>query len=104
MPTKTVSPADHVRQAIDELDQARGGASQQVREHIDTALRRLRDATDDFAAHARDEASDFQDALESAGEDLRIELGRRAVRAQRSLSGLNEISAEIRRRKAELAA
>ena len=102
MPTKTASPAVHVRQAIDELDQARDGASQQVRDHIDVALQRLRDVTDDLAAHARDQASEFQDALESAGEDLRVELGRRAVRAQRSVSGLNEISAEIRRRKTEL--
>jgi vacuolar-type H+-ATPase subunit H len=102
MATKTVNPADHVRQAIDELDQARDGASQQAREHIDTALQRLRDAADDLGTRARDQMSEFQDALESAGEDLRIEFGRRAVRAQRSTSALMEIGAEVRRRKAEL--
>ena len=102
MTTKTASPADHVRQAIDELDQAREGASQQAREHIDTALHRLRDAADDLGARARDQMSDFQDMLESAGEDLRIELARRAIRAQRSSSALTEISAEVSRRKAEL--
>jgi hypothetical protein len=102
MATKTASPTDHLRQAIDELAQAREGASHQVREHIDTAMQRVRDATDDLHARARDQATEFQEALESAGEDLRIELGRRGVRAQRSVSALTDISAEVRRRKAEL--
>ena len=102
MATKTTSPTEHLRQAIDELGQAREGASQQVREHIDAATQRVRDAADDLGSRARDQATEFQEALESAGEDLRIELGRRAVHAQRSVSALTEMSTEIRRRKAEL--
>jgi hypothetical protein len=102
MATKTASPVDHLRQAIVELSQAREGASHEVREHIDTAMQRLRDATDDLSERALDQATEFQEALESAGEDLRIELGRRGVRAQCSMSALTEISAEIRRCKAEL--
>lgn len=102
MATKTVSPADHVHQAIDDLDQARVEASQQVRDQIDAAITRLRDAADDLGTRARDQMGEFQEVLESASEDLRIELARRAVHAQRSVSALTEISAEVRRRKAEL--
>ena len=102
MATKTITPVDHVKHAIDELDLARNGASDQTRERIDEVLAWLRDAADDLGTRAKDTAAEWQATLEAAGEDLRLEFGRRAVRAQQSTEALSEISAEVRHRKTEL--
>lgn len=106
MATKTaaVSPVDHVRKAIDELDEARAEAGQQARERIDSTIDRLRELAGDLSTRMKDQAGEFQDMLESAPDDLRLEFGRRVVRAQRTPEALTALAGEVRRRKAELTA
>jgi hypothetical protein len=102
MATQSATPVDHVKHAINELELARDGVSDQARGHIDEALKRLRGSADDVGARAKGTVADWQATLEAAGEDLRVEFGRRAVRAQQNAAALSEISAEVRRRKLQL--
>ena len=96
--------ADRLKDAVEDLDKARDQAGQQAKEGIDSAIARIREAASELGDRARDQTGEWQSALESAGDDLLRELGRRAVRAQRSPAALKDLSDEIRRRKAELAA
>ena len=104
MATKTAAarPVDHVRKAIEELDEARTEVGQQARARIDAAIERLREVTNDLGARVKDQAGEFQEMLDDAGDDLRLEFGRRAVRAQRTPEALTALAGEVRRRKAEL--
>jgi hypothetical protein len=61
-------------------------------------------AADDLRHRGQDQAGDWQQTLEHAGEDLRVELGRRGVRAQSSPEALKDLAGEIRKRQAELTA
>lgn len=53
-------------------------------------------------AEAQEQVSDWQHSLDKATDDVRRELGILAVRAQRSPEALRAMSAEIRKRKAEI--
>jgi uncharacterized protein YicC (UPF0701 family) len=94
---------DYVQQAIQDIDRARGRAGEELRETLDSALERLRDAVGDLRKRAEDQASEFERAFEDSTEDGRREFGRRAIMAQRSPEALKEMTAAIRKRKAELA-
>jgi hypothetical protein len=69
---------------------------------LDQAADRIREFASELRSRADDEIHEFQSALDRAGEQLRVELGRRAIRAQGSPQALTQLSAEIRKRKAEL--
>lgn len=97
------SPMDRLQEAIRGLDRARDRAGDELRESIDTAVTRLRDVAGDLRKRAERQAGEWEDALDEAGEDVRRELGRRAVMAQQTPEALKEMSAAIRKRKAELA-
>jgi len=96
------SPTDHLQGALDELTRARDEAGDSIRAGIDTAIERTRDALKDAGSDARGQATEWQRTLEKATDELRHELGIVAVRAQNSPEGLRAMSAEIRKRKAEL--
>lgn len=96
------SPADHLQGALDELTRARDDAGDSIRAGIDSAIERTRDALKDAGSEARGQASEWQQTLEKATDELRRELGVIAVRAQKSPEGLRAMSAEIRKRKAEV--
>lgn len=98
----TESTLDHLQHAAKELDEARGQAGHDAVSNIDSALKRVRDAAADVRHRAQDQAGDWQETLEQAGDDLRLELGRRGVRAQTSPEALAELSGEITKRQAEL--
>ncbi len=100
----TASTLDHLQHAATELDKAREQANHDVAHNIDAALTRIREAADDVRHRAQGQAGDWQEALEHASDDLRVELGRRGVRAQSSPEALKELAGEIRKRQAELAA
>ena len=94
-----------------DLEKARQAATGEIRASLDTAMERLRGiATDlreragDLRGRAGDEVRDFEESLDRASDQLRVELGLRAIRAQDSVEALTELSAEIRRRKAQLTA
>ena len=80
-----------------------------------SAISRAREALDDLRSgteeraesmrtRAKDQAADWQKALEDATEDARRELGVRAVRAQRSEDALDAMAEEIKNQKKEVAA
>jgi len=94
---------DHLQDALKDLSQARERAAEDVRDAIDAASDRVRGAVRRATDRAQDEAGDWRETLERAGEDLRRELGLLAVRAQDSPDALAAMAAEIRRRKAQLA-
>jgi ABC-type transporter Mla subunit MlaD len=100
---KSTTAVDHLQHAVDELDSAREQATHDVRERIDAAIDRIRRAATDARDRAERERDEFGDTLERAGDDVRLELGRRAVRAQSSPEALKELGREVRHRQAELA-
>lgn len=97
------STLEYLQQAIEDIDHARQHASADIKSNLDSAMGRMRDIAGDLRERAEDEAAGFQKTLEGATEDMRRELGRRAIRAQRSPAALKDLTAEIQRRKAELA-
>ena len=107
--------ADHLEDALDDLNSARQSAQYELRSSIDSAISRAREALDDLRSdteeraenlrtRAKNQASDWQRALEDATEDARRELGVRAVHAQRTKDALDAMSEEIKRQKKEVAA
>jgi hypothetical protein len=98
------SAVDHLQEALSSLDQARTAASGELRDQIDEATDRVREAVDDLRGRAGDELREIEDSLDRASDHLIVELGLRGVRAQRSTEALTKLSAEIRKRKAELTA
>jgi hypothetical protein len=101
-PRQEKGTTDYLQSALQDLSKARESATEDVREAIDAASERVRVATRDATDRAQGEVGDWRRALEQAGEDLRRELGLLAVRAQDSPEALSAMSAEIRKRKAQL--
>lgn len=101
--------SDHLQDAISDLDKAREQAGEDVRASIDAARKRIDEAREDlsgrgheFADRGQDQVKDWREQLEGAADDALRELGRLAVRAQRSTEALGELSKEIGKREAEL--
>ena len=96
------STMEHLQQASVEIDEARQEATGGVRRSLDSALERLREVRSELPQRAEDQTAEWQDALERAPEKVRREMGRRAIRAQRTPEALEELSAEMRKREADL--
>ena len=96
------TPVEYLQGALDELSKARERAQGDIRDGIDSAMERTRDAMKEAGSEAQTQVADWRSSLERASEDVRCELGILAVRAQRSPESLRAMSAEIRRRKTEL--
>ena len=113
MATTTKAPAkkaadgattlEYLQKAIEDIDHAREHASKDMKSNLDTAVDRMKDIAGDLRKRAEDEAADFQKTIEDTTEEMRRELARRAIRAQRSPEALKDLSAEIKKRKADLA-
>ncbi len=106
--------ADHLEDALEDLNKARETAQEELRTSIDSAISRAREALDDLRSDTEDraeslrervknQAADWQHALEDATEDARRELGVRAVKAQRSKDALDVMADEIKHHKKEIA-
>jgi hypothetical protein len=95
---------DYLQQALDDLDNARLQAQQEVRSSIDSAVERIREARKELTTRAHGEADDLQARLDRATDEVRLELGRTAIRAQRTPEALTAMQAEIRDRKRKLIA
>jgi uncharacterized protein YicC (UPF0701 family) len=98
------SSLEYVERALEDLDHARQQATREVRADIDGAADRLRQAVGDLRDGVQEQLSAFEQTLDRAGDDMRRELARRAIRAQRTPEALTELAREVRKRKAELAA
>ena len=101
-PSNGHTPEEHLRHALDELGKARDRASGDIRSGIDTAIERTSEAMKHVGSDAQDQVSDWRRSLDRAGDDVRRELGILAVRAQSSPEALKAMSAEIRKRKAQI--
>ncbi|HEY1238755.1 MAG TPA: hypothetical protein VGE91_10480 [Solirubrobacterales bacterium] len=110
---REISAAQHLEDAVDELNKARQTAQEDLRSRIDSAISRSREALDDLRSdteeraedlrsRAEERAKEWQQALEDATEDVRRELGVRAVRAQRTEDALDAMAAEIMSQKEEV--
>jgi hypothetical protein len=113
MPTNTPTEAtpakgkdgaalDALQDAISDLDEAGRRAGGELRGQIEAITERLRGAAADLRDRATAQTKDFESSLERASEHLKVELGLRAIRVQDSPEALRQLSAEIRKRKAEL--
>ena len=98
----TATPLDHLHHALDDLGRAREGAGQEARDRIDAATDSVRDAASNFRSRTEDRVTEWEHTLRRETDDVLVELGRLAIRAQRSPGALRELSAEIRRHKAEI--
>jgi vacuolar-type H+-ATPase subunit H len=112
---REVSAAKHLEDAVDDLNEARQSAQEELRSRIDSAISRAREALDDLRSdteeraesvrsRAEEKAREWQSALEDATEDARRELGIRAVRAQRTEDALDAMADEIKGQKTEVKA
>jgi uncharacterized FlaG/YvyC family protein len=110
-----VGAAEHLEDALEDLNNARQSAQDELRSSIDSAISRAREALEDLRSdteeraeslrmRAKNQAADWQQALEDATEDARRELGIRAVHAQRTEDALDAMSEEIKSHKKEVAA
>lgn len=106
--------ADHLEDALEDLKQARVNAEEKLRARIDSAIDHAREALDEVGSDAKGRASElkeraeeraaeWQRTLEGATEDVRRELGIRAVHAQRTKDALGAMSDEIKHQKKEIA-
>jgi ElaB/YqjD/DUF883 family membrane-anchored ribosome-binding protein len=96
------SPAEYLQDALQELTKARDRAGDDIRSGIDSAIDRTREALKEAGSETQEQVADWRGTLEKATDDVRRELGILAVRAQRSPEALRAMSAEIRKRKAEI--
>jgi vacuolar-type H+-ATPase subunit H len=93
---------EHLKQASDEIERARQEASGGVRSSLDNALERLHEVQGELRQRAQDQIGAWQEAIEQESDETRLEMGRFAVRAQRTPEALKELSGEIGKRDSEL--
>jgi hypothetical protein len=105
--------ADYLEHALEDLREARHGARAEMRAALESAADRTREVLHDLKGdvtgraeelHTRheDQTMEWQQHLEEASDEARLELGIEAVRAQRTSEALDAMAHEIKRRKSEL--
>lgn len=94
---------EYLQKAMEDIDHARVHAGKDMKSSLDTAMDRMKEMATDLRNRAEEEASDWQKTIENTTEDMRRELGRRAIRAQKSPDALTELANEITKRQTELA-
>jgi conjugal transfer/entry exclusion protein len=94
--------SESLQKALDDLRGAGEKATGDVRTRIDDAVKRLNDASEQARSGAADQASSWRDTLDKATEDVRIQLGKLAVKAQTSDEALDALTDEIKARRKEL--
>jgi vacuolar-type H+-ATPase subunit H len=100
--TSTRTPVDHLQDALEDLNRAREQAGEDVSASIDSARERITDASEELSDRGQGQLKDWREQFGSAADDALRELGRWAIRAQRSPEALTELSKEITKRKAEV--
>jgi hypothetical protein len=94
--------SESLQKALEDVRAAGEKATGDVRTRIDDAVKRLNDASDQVRSGASDQASNWRDTLDKATEDVRIQLGKLAVKAQTSDEALDALADEIKARRKEL--
>ena len=98
------APLDYLQDALEDLEKAREKAGDDVSASIDSARERISEAREDLTDRGEVQVKDWREQLGSAADETLRELGRWAIRAQRSPEALTELSKEITARKAKLSA
>lgn len=110
-PAKPAKPAkksagknsiDFVQEALSDIDKARQSAQGEARAQLDRTTERLKTLVTDLRGRAGEELRDVESSLDRANEQVRVEIGLRAVRAQTSPEGLAKLAAAVSTRAAEL--
>jgi uncharacterized protein YicC (UPF0701 family) len=115
MPETTTTPAadqestakattDYLQDALADLDKAREQAGEEVSANIDSARKRISEAREELSDRGQDQVKDWREQFGSVADDALQELGRWAIRAQRTPEALSELSKEISKREAEIGA
>lgn len=105
--------ADYLEHAVEDLTQARQQAQANTQAMIESAVERTREALRNLKEAAggqgkklrtrhQDQTLDWQRRLQYASDDVLLEIGIEAVRAQRTSLGLDAIAQEVKRCKREL--
>lgn len=113
--TETTGAREYLEHALEDLDEARKSATEELRSTIDAAISRSREALDHLRSDAEDRSeelkeraeerlTEWQHTLEGATEDARREFGLRSVRAQRSEEALDAMADEIKDQRKEVEA
>ena len=96
--------AEHLEEALDDLNSARQSAQDELRSSIDSAISRAREALDDLRSDTEERAENLRTRAKNQAADWQRALGVRAVHAQRTKDALDAMSEEIKRHKKEVAA
>ena len=96
------APTDYLQDALDDLDRAREQAGEEVSASIDSARERISDAREDLSDRSEGQLKEWREQFGSAADEALRELGRWAIRAQRSPEALTELSKEISKRETEV--
>lgn len=99
---RELSAAEYLEHAIDDLKEARDQAGAEIREKIDSAMTRARQALAEFRAGAGERKEEWRHMLEDASDEARRDIGIYAVRAQRSPEALKQLEGEVRERREDL--
>ncbi len=99
---KEKAPADYLQDALDDLEKARAKAGKEVSASIDKARDRISDARADIDDQRLDQVKEWREQAGNAADEALRELGRWAIRAQRSPDALNDLSKEITKRRAQV--
>lgn len=95
-------PIDELTAALDDLLELRATVDEDTVKAVDRLTERVAEARRLLINRRREQLSGWQQGLADAGEDVRRELGRWAIRAQRTTGALAQLADEIVRRKSQL--
>ncbi len=96
------APRDYLQDALDDLEKASDKAGEEVSASIESARDRIKEAREDLSDRSHDQIKDWRQQFGGVADEALCELGRWAIRAQRSPEALAELSKEIRDRKAQV--
>lgn len=95
-------PIDELTAALDDLLELRATVGDDAVRTVDAATARVTEVRRVLINRRQAQISGWQQGLADAGEDVRRELGRWAIRAQRTPGGLMTLADEIERRRHQL--
>ncbi len=109
----TDQTADYPEHALEDLTQTRQQAQEETQAVTESAVERTREALQDLKeaaegqakklrARHQDQTLEWQGRLQYASDDVLLEIGIKAVRAQRTSLALDAMADEIKRCKREL--
>lgn len=97
-------PLRSLQQAIDEVDELREHAGEDLRRQLDTAVKRMRDVAGDLRERTDERTAGIERTVSRVADDAWQQLATLAIRSTRDVDALTELGNEIRKRKAHLRA